>query len=76
MATEILIPKLGMAMAEGTLVEWAVADGAQVNAGDVIYHLEADKSINEVEAPVAGIIRLRVEPGQAYPVGTVIAEIE
>ena len=50
------IPKLGVSMTEGTLVEWLVADGATVDAGDVIYRLETDKVENDVEAPVAGVV--------------------
>ena len=76
MSAEIRIPRLGMAMTEGTLVEWVAADGATVAAGDVLYRLETDKVENDCEAPVAGILRHRAEPGEVYPVGTVIAEIE
>jgi pyruvate/2-oxoglutarate dehydrogenase complex dihydrolipoamide acyltransferase (E2) component len=76
MITEILMPKLGMAMTEGHLSEWRVNDGAQVNAGEVIYCLESDKAVTEVEAPVSGTIRLRAEPDQTYAVGTLVAEIE
>ena len=71
----IQIPKLGMAMTEGTLVEWAVADGAAVEVGQILYRLETDKVENEVESPAAGTIRLVAEPGETYPVGTVVAEI-
>jgi pyruvate/2-oxoglutarate dehydrogenase complex dihydrolipoamide acyltransferase (E2) component len=73
---EINIPKLGVAMTEGTLVEWAVPDGSAVEAGQVIYTLETDKVENEMEAPVAGILRHHGEEGETYPVGTLIAEIE
>lgn len=71
----IQIPKLGVAMTEGTLVEWAVADGDVVGIGQVLYRLETDKVENEVESPAAGTIRLVVEAGETYPVGTVVAEI-
>jgi len=71
----IQIPKLGVAMTEGTLVEWAVADGDVVDAGQVLYRLETDKVENEVESPVSGPIRLVAAAGETYPVGTVVAEI-
>jgi pyruvate/2-oxoglutarate dehydrogenase complex dihydrolipoamide acyltransferase (E2) component len=71
----IQIPKLGVAMTEGTLVEWAVADGETVGVGQVLYRLETDKVENEVESPAAGTIRLVAAPGETYPVGTVVAEI-
>jgi pyruvate/2-oxoglutarate dehydrogenase complex dihydrolipoamide acyltransferase (E2) component len=76
MATAILLPKLGMAMTEGHLSEWTVSDGASVTSGDIIYHLESDKAVNEIEAPVSGTIRLRAAPDNTYAVGTLLAEIE
>ncbi len=71
----IQIPKLGVAMTEGTLVEWAVTDGEAVGVGQILYRLETDKVENEVESPAAGTIRLVAAAGETYPVGTVIAEI-
>ena len=73
---DVSIPRLGVAMTEGVLVEWLVADGAVVDGGTPIYRLETDKVENEVEAPTGGTVRLLAEPGEAYPVGTVVARIE
>jgi len=73
---DIRIPKLGVAMTEGTIVEWLVEDGATVTARDPIYVLENDKVENEIESPVAGVIRIVARPGEAYDVGTVIATID
>jgi pyruvate/2-oxoglutarate dehydrogenase complex dihydrolipoamide acyltransferase (E2) component len=75
-ATPLNIPKLGVSMTEGTLVEWLVDDGATVNAGDVIYRLETDKVENDVEAPVAGVVHITGEEGEIYEVGVQIGEIE
>ena len=75
MSTPILIPKLGVAMTEGTLAEWLVPDGAVVSAGDVIYLLETDKVESEIEAPVAGQLRQLVAAGELYPVGQQVGEI-
>lgn len=58
MATEILLPKIGFSMEEGTLAEWLFGDGEQVAEGDVLYLLESDKSANEVEAPATGVLRV------------------
>ncbi len=76
MAIPINIPKLGVSMTEGTLVEWLVADGASVKAGDLLYRLETDKVENDVEAPVDGIVRLTGSEGETYDVGTQIGSIE
>ncbi len=76
MAVPISIPKLGVSMTEGTLVEWLVADGDTVNAGDILYRVETDKVENEIEAPSAGVIRITGEEGETYEVGTQIGLIE
>lgn len=76
MAIIISIPKLGVAMTEGSLVEWLVEDGATVAAGEPLYLLETDKVENEIESPTSGVLRRMVAAGAAYPVGTKIAEIE
>lgn len=76
MATEILLPKLGFSMTEGQISEWLAADGAHVSEGEPLFLLEADKSTNEVEAPVSGVLRIEADVGETYPVGTVIGYIE
>jgi pyruvate/2-oxoglutarate dehydrogenase complex dihydrolipoamide acyltransferase (E2) component len=75
MASRLKIPKLGMSMNEATIVEWLVADGDSVQAGQPLYLLETDKTENEVPSPVAGVIRLIGVVDETYEVGTVIAEI-
>lgn len=76
MATPINIPKLGVSMTEGTLVEWLVADGDTVAAGDELYRIETDKVENDIEAPVAGVVHLSGEEGETYDVGTQIGSID
>lgn len=76
MSVPINIPKLGVSMTEGTLIEWLVADGAVVSEGDPIYLIETDKVENEVEATASGTIHLSGEAGETYAVGETIGEIE
>ena len=76
MAVPINIPKLGVSMTEGTLVEWLVSDGDQVSEGQALYIIETDKVENEVEATASGTVRLAGEEGETYPVGESIGEIE
>jgi pyruvate/2-oxoglutarate dehydrogenase complex dihydrolipoamide acyltransferase (E2) component len=76
MATEVVLPKLGFSMNEGQVVEWLVADGAQVNEGDPLFLLEADKSTNEVEAPASGTLHIEADAGETYTVGTVLGYID
>jgi pyruvate/2-oxoglutarate dehydrogenase complex dihydrolipoamide acyltransferase (E2) component len=76
MATEIILPKIGFSMSEGTLAEWLVKDGGQATAGAPLFSLESDKSATEVESPATGVLRVLKPVGEVYPVGTVIGVIE
>jgi len=77
LATEILLPKIGFSMNEGTVGEWLVADGGEVSEGQPLFLLESDKSANEVEAPASGRLRIMVEAGgDPVPVGTILGVIE
>lgn len=78
MAIEILLPRLGWTMEEGTLVEWLKRDGDAVQPGDVLYVVESDKSLNEVECFDAGVLRIppgSPAPGSKIPVGALLAYI-
>lgn len=75
MSTPISIPKLGFSMTEGTLIEWMVPDGSQVEVGQIIYRLETDKVENDIESPAAGVLRISGVEGEVYEVGTQIGEI-
>jgi pyruvate/2-oxoglutarate dehydrogenase complex dihydrolipoamide acyltransferase (E2) component len=76
MTTQILLPKLGFSVSEGTLVEWLVGDGAEVQEGVPLYSLESEKSVQEIESPATGRLKILKEPGATYPVGTVLGEIQ
>jgi len=76
MATEILLPKIGFSMNEGTLAEWLIADGASINAGEPLYLLESDKSAQEIEAPASGKLKIIAAAGEVYEVGTLLGEIQ
>lgn len=75
MSTTLTIPKLQMSTTEGTLAEWLVADGALVEEGQPIYSFETDKSVQDIEAPVAGRLTQKAQAGETYDVGTEIGEI-
>ena len=72
---EVIMPKMGDAMEEGTLLEWKKQDGETVKRGDVIAEIETDKSNVEVEAEEDGVLHIQAEPGAILPVGNVIAII-
>jgi pyruvate dehydrogenase E2 component (dihydrolipoamide acetyltransferase) len=74
--TPIRIPQAGVAMTEGTIVEWLVSDGDRVGTGDVLYRLETEKVELDVEAPVEGVVRVTGQVGQTYPVGEDVGYID
>lgn len=76
MATEVLLPKIGFSMNEGTLAEWLVVDGGEAVEGQPLFALESDKSTNEVDSPASGTLRIIAQPGEVYEVGTVLGIIE
>ena len=76
MAIELVMPRLGWTMEEGTLVEWLKQDGDQIEVGDMVFAVESDKALNEVEALDAGILRIPPNspaPGSVLKVGTLLA---
>lgn len=75
MATEIILPKLGFSVNEAILTEWMVPDGASVTKGQLLYTMESEKSVQEVEAPADGVLKIHKDAGETYEVGTVIGEI-
>jgi pyruvate/2-oxoglutarate dehydrogenase complex dihydrolipoamide acyltransferase (E2) component len=74
-ATQVLLPKLGFSMNEANLVEWMVVDGASVTEGQPLYAIESDKSVQEIESPASGTLKIIAAIGEIYPVGAVLAEI-
>ena len=73
---EFRMPKLAMAMVEGTVEEWLVEEGAAVVEGQEIVSISTDKVENELPSPGSGIVRQIVTPaGRTVPVGAVLAII-
>ena len=76
MAIDVLLPKIGFSMNEGVLTEWLVADGGPAIEGQPLYALESEKSVQEVESPATGTLRIVAQLGETYEVGTVLGVIE
>jgi pyruvate dehydrogenase E2 component (dihydrolipoamide acetyltransferase) len=76
MVTEVILPKLGQTMEEGTIVEWVKQEGDPIKRGDLLFTVESDKAVLEVETKTRGFLRrILVHKGQTVPVLTVVALI-
>jgi pyruvate dehydrogenase E2 component (dihydrolipoamide acetyltransferase) len=72
----ITMPKWGLAMQEGTLAKWSVAEGSAIRAGQEIADIETTKIANVYESPVEGILRKRIaQEGESLPVGALLAVV-
>ena len=76
MATEIVMPKLGLTMESGAISAWLVEEGEEVKKGQALLEIATDKVTMEVEAQADGILRkILVPAGQEVPVSTPIGVI-
>ena len=76
MATEIVMPKLGLTMESGAISTWLVEEGQEVQKGQALLEIATDKVTMEVEAQADGILRKILVPvGQEVPVSTTIGVI-
>ncbi|CCB52645.1 dihydrolipoamide acetyltransferase family protein [Staphylococcus lugdunensis] len=76
MSQNIIMPKLGMTMTEGTVEEWFVAEGDDVNEGDSIATISSEKLTQDIEAPATGtLLKIEVQAGEDAKVKGVLGII-
>ncbi|HTO84684.1 MAG TPA: acetoin dehydrogenase dihydrolipoyllysine-residue acetyltransferase subunit [Methylomirabilota bacterium] len=72
----IVMPKWGLAMEEGVVTAWNVAEGATITKGQEIADIETSKIANVFESPVSGAVRRIVaQIGETLPVGALLAVV-
>ena len=77
MKIEVILPKWGMTMQEGTIESWLVEIGARVQEGDPLAIVETEKVETELLSPGSGTItQIIVAAGSTVEVGVIIAMIE
>jgi len=75
-ATEVVLPMLGITVEKGTIIEWMKKEGDPVEKGEIIFIVETEKVTTEVESPASGIlVRILVPAGVEVPVLTLAAVI-
>ena len=76
MAREVIMPKLGQTMEEGTILEWYKRVGDRVRRSEPIFQLESDKAVLDSEAPGSGtLLKILYDVGETIPVLSVVALI-
>ena len=65
MAVEVVMPKFGLTMQEGTIQHWFKAEGDPIAKGESLFEVETEKVLYEVEAPVAGRVAKLLYPEEA-----------
>ena len=79
MSFELVMPRAGLTMVEGTIAAWTAAEGQQVKKGDVIMEFENEKNTIEFNCTHDGILHITAQEGDTVAVGApigIVAESE
>ena len=74
MAKDYTLPKLAMAMNEGTINEWLVEEGVHIERGEAIATVETEKTVYDLEAPDSGYLHISLPAGETVDCGTLIGQ--
>ena len=70
---KLIMPKWGLSMTQGRVVDWLVEEGSIVTSGNHLVEVETDKIVGGVESPGDGTLRRQVaKPGMELPVGSLL----
>ena len=76
MAVEVVMPKFGLTMQEGTIQRWFKAEGERINKGEPLFEVETEKVLYDVEAPASGCVaKLLFAVEAVVPCAAVVAVI-
>lgn len=77
MIKNIKMPKLSANMKNGVIVSWNKQPGDTVEKGDILFEVETDKVVSEVESLEKGTLnKIHFEEGDSIKVDETVAEIE
>lgn len=76
MADAVILPKLGQTVEEATIVKWCKSKGDKISKGDIIFEIETDKAVLEVESFFDGtLLAVFAQDGETLPVNTIVGYI-
>ena len=77
MTTDIVMPKMGESITEGTILEWRKEVGDSIELDEILLEIGTDKVDSEIPSAVSGtIVEILAEPNDVIEVGKVIARID
>lgn len=77
MKVNVVMPKMGESINEGTLIKWYKKKGEEVKKDEIIFEISTDKVDTEIPSPEAGILsEIKVFENETVEVDTVVAVIE
>src|SRR5437868_1514767 len=76
MPVEIKVPSVGESITEGSIARWIKSDGDRVAQDEPLFELETEKATQEVPAPAAGVLHVKVKAGERVTIGSVVGTIE
>ena len=77
MDVEVIMPRLGQEMTQGTIVEWYKKEGDQVEEGEPLFQVDTEKTTMDVEAEVSGTLKqILIDVDKEVPVGQVVAILQ
>jgi len=77
MKFDIVMPKMGESLTEGTVLEWKKQEGDTIEKDEILLEIATDKVDSEIPSPVSGtLVEIIGEVNQTYDVDTVIARVE
>ncbi len=76
MATKVTLPKQGLQMTEGNIMQWLAKEGDDVKEGEPLFEMETDKLTIEIDAPATGkLLKIIHGEGAVVPITHIIGVI-
>jgi len=72
-AYQVVMPRLGLTMREGKILEWYKKDGDSVKKGEPLFSIENEKTSLDIESPASGVLKIQVPVDVTVPILSPVA---